>query len=89
MYPRYFGERVLEIVEHCSNGATSRGKSEWRTRNEAYIARLRGSTDTAALLASYADKIAQRVLNPGGLPRDWRRGVWAHFTSGKEITSAM
>lgn len=80
-----FGERVLEIVEHCSDSATSREKPAWRIRKEAYIARLRSTTDTAALLVSSADKLH----NARSILADYREigdKVWARFTAKKEET---
>ena len=78
-----FGERVLEIVEHCSDSATSRDKPTWRDRKEAYIARLTNSTDNAALLVSCADKLH----NARSILADYREigdEVWRRFTAGKD-----
>jgi (p)ppGpp synthase/HD superfamily hydrolase len=58
-----FGERVLDIVEGCTDADVS-PKPPWRTRKEAYIARL-PKEPSSVLLVSASDKLhnASAVLS--------------------------
>lgn len=53
-----FGEKVLEIVEACTDGEPNeyRTKPLWKPRKEAYLARLE-KKDATTLLVSCCDKL--------------------------------
>lgn len=53
-----FGERVLRIVEGCTDGVpdTAGRKPDWRERKEAYLAHL-ANVDGDTLLVSACDKL--------------------------------
>jgi (p)ppGpp synthase/HD superfamily hydrolase len=58
-----FGDRVLELVEHCTD-ADTHPKPPWRERKERYLARLSEASPHAKLI-SLADKVhnARAILN--------------------------
>jgi (p)ppGpp synthase/HD superfamily hydrolase len=79
-----FGERVLKIIEGCTEADTSQGegKESWRQRKERYIQHLE-TADESVLLVSNADKLhnAQSIL------RDWEQIgdlVWERFAGQKQ-----
>lgn len=51
-----FGERVADIVEHCSDADGPEARPPWRARKESYLAHLR-SADADTALVSCADKL--------------------------------
>jgi (p)ppGpp synthase/HD superfamily hydrolase len=72
-----FGERVLDIVEGCTDADVS-PKPPWRTRKEAYIARL-PKEPSSVLLVSAADKLH----NASATLSDYREignRVWKRFS---------
>lgn len=78
-----FGERVLEIVEGCTDTDVT-PKPPWRQRKEAYIAHLKNASPSVRLVSS-ADKFqnAQCIL------KDFRNigdALWGRFTGGREGT---
>lgn len=78
-----FGDRVLEIVEGCTDTDVS-PKPPWRKRKEAYIAHLKEASPSVRLVSS-ADKLqnAQCIL------KDYRKigeALWNRFTGGREGT---
>jgi (p)ppGpp synthase/HD superfamily hydrolase len=77
-----FGERVLRIVEECSDSPTSREKGPWKERKLAYLAHL-GHASPEARLVSASDKLH----NLRCVLADYRRigeEVWNRFTGGRE-----
>jgi GTP pyrophosphokinase len=84
-----FGERVLEIVNACTDddlfpkpkGGTFADAAEvWRKRKEAYLEHLRHVNDRGVLLVSCADKLH----NTRSMLRDYRsmgEAVWERFTT--------
>jgi hypothetical protein len=56
---RLFGDRVAEIVEHCTDDMPERDeeKAPWGERKLAYLAQLEKTDDYRALLISAADKL--------------------------------
>jgi GTP pyrophosphokinase len=76
-----FGERVLAIVEGCTDSDTH-PKKPWRERKERYIAHL-AAADASVLLVAGADKLH----NARSLLIDLRRigdKVWSRFNAGRE-----
>jgi len=78
-----FGDRVLEIVEGCTDTDIS-PKPPWRKRKEQYIAHL-GKASASVRLVSSADKLqnAQCIL------KDYRmigEALWSRFRGGREGT---
>jgi GTP pyrophosphokinase len=51
-----FGERVLEIVEGCTDADVS-PKPDWRERKEAYIGHITKDTSPSIVLVSASDKL--------------------------------
>ena len=80
-----FGERVLTIVQACTDGVPDeRGeKPPWRARKEAYVAHL-GHAPEDALLVSACDKLhnARAIATDLGSGED----VFARFTGGRDGT---
>jgi (p)ppGpp synthase/HD superfamily hydrolase len=80
-----FGERVLKIVQACTDGTpdASGQKAPWRERKAAYLAHLR-STPEDALLVSACDKLH----NARAIATDLASGedVFARFTGGRDGT---
>lgn len=56
---RRFGDRVADIVEHCTDDMPERGeeKAPWAERKQAYLAMLEDKGDYRALLVTAADKL--------------------------------
>lgn len=77
---RQFGDRVLEIVEGCTD-ADTQPKPPWRERKEAYIAHI-ASAPPSVRLVSCADKLhnARAILNDLRVVGD---SLWNRFTGGK------
>ena len=76
-----FGERVLSIVEACSDSAGN-PKPPWKERKLAYLDRLRGASPSV-LLVSAADKLH----NLQSILRDYRslgNELWGRFKTGKD-----
>lgn len=85
-----FGDRVAHVVEECSDSLadTTKGeqKTDWRTRREAYLARL-DSADDDVLRVSLADKVhnASAILRDLKNPRVGEN-VWSRFNAGRDDT---
>jgi (p)ppGpp synthase/HD superfamily hydrolase len=78
-----FGERVLAIVEGCTD-ADTHPKPPWRERKQRYIDHLR-EADASVLLVSAADKLH----NARSLVADLRRVgdvLWDRFNAGRDET---
>jgi GTP pyrophosphokinase len=78
-----FGETVAAIVVGCTDTDQS-PKPPWRTRKEAYIARL-ASASPSVRLVSMCDKLH----NARSILADYRtagESVWTRFTGGKQGT---
>ena len=63
-----FGERVLRIVEGCTDADVS-PKPPWRARKETYIAHITKDTDPSVILVSASDKLH----NAAAILGDFRR----------------
>lgn len=79
---RRFGERVLSIVQACTDTPPEyRGgtKPDWEGRKKAYLAHLRNNSNRVAL----ADKLhnARGILNAYRSDGDL---IWGSFNAGKE-----
>lgn len=83
-----FGEKVLEIVEACTDGEPDEKgiKLPWRPRKEAYLASLE-KKNAAALLVSCCDKLhnARSILSDLKTPGVGYK-VFNRFSSSKEET---
>ena len=78
-----FGERVAEIVDHCTDADTN-PKPPWRRRKEDYVTSL-AHKPTASVMVSLADK----THNAGAIVADLvvhGEIVWDRFTGGREGT---
>jgi (p)ppGpp synthase/HD superfamily hydrolase len=78
-----FGDAVAEIVSDCTDAWTD-PKPEWRTRKEAYLAKL-PAKPTQSLLVSLADK----THNAEAILFDYRilgESLWPRFNGGAEGT---
>ena len=78
-----FGERVLEIVEACTD-ADIQPKPPWKARKAAYLQQL-AAADASVLLVSCADK----VHNGRSIYQDYQQlgeALWSRFRGGKEGT---
>jgi (p)ppGpp synthase/HD superfamily hydrolase len=78
-----FGERVLEIVEGCSDCDTI-PKPPWRQRKQAFIERLPQATRSVRLVCA-----ADKLHNARCLLADYRRlgeQLWKLFRGGKAGT---
>lgn len=78
-----FGERVLEIVDQCSE-KTIIPKPPWRERKEAYISHLRTAAHSA-MLVSASDKI-HNLRNITADYTEIGEAVWDRFNAGKDET---
>ncbi|MGF6900388.1 HD domain-containing protein [Paraburkholderia sp. GAS348] len=83
---KMFGERVLKIVEGCTDGVpdASGQKPDWRTRKLAYLAHLE-QADADVLLVSASDKL----YNARAIVTDLHtvgRAVFDRFTAGEAGT---
>ncbi|WNC88837.1 HD domain-containing protein [Paraburkholderia sp. FT54] len=81
-----FGDRVLRIVEGCTDAVPdAKGeKPDWRTRKEAYLAHLEGA-DKDVLLVAASDKL----YNARAILTDLHAigpAVFDRFTAGREGT---
>jgi GTP pyrophosphokinase len=81
-----FGERVLKIVEGCTDGApdASGQKPDWRTRKLGYLAHLE-QAEADVLLVSASDKL----YNARAIVMDLHtvgRAVFDRFTAGEAGT---
>ena len=81
-----FGDRVLQIVESCTDGVPDEGgkKPDWKIRKEAYIAHLSNASQDA-LLVSACDKLH----NARAILLDLRTigpSVFERFKAGKDGT---
>jgi (p)ppGpp synthase/HD superfamily hydrolase len=76
-----FGERVLDIVEACTDAETI-PKPPWAQRKQAYIAHIERASD-AARLVSCADKLhnARSIVSDLRVVGD---AVWSRFKGGKD-----
>lgn len=80
---RTFGERVVEIVNGCTD-ADTQPKPPWKERKEAYIAHIKDACPSVHLISA-ADKLhnAQTIL------KDYRTlgdALWERFKGGKDGT---
>ncbi|MGH9664590.1 MAG: HD domain-containing protein [Bryobacteraceae bacterium] len=78
-----FGERVLSIVEGCTDAEDS-PKPGWRERKARFIAQI-GAADASVRLVAASDKLH----NVRSILVDYRRhgeSVWSRFTRGKDGT---
>lgn len=69
-----FGERVLRIVEGCTDADVS-PKPPWRARKETYIAHITADTEPSVILVSASDKLH----NAGAILNDFRQIQMAVF----------
>ena len=80
-----FGERVLSIVEGCTDAYTD-PKPAWQARKEAYIAHLREEpADSPVLLVSLADKVHNAAAIVGDF-EEVGEAIWDRFTASREQT---
>ncbi len=78
-----FGETVAAIVDGCTDARTS-PKPQWRQRKEAYIAHLRGASESERLVS-----VADKLHNARTILADYRadgEAVWERFNGGREGT---
>jgi (p)ppGpp synthase/HD superfamily hydrolase len=78
-----FGEKVLEIVQGCTDAETI-PKPPWRERKENYLSHL-ATTSASVILVSASDKLH----NARAILQDLRKhgdSVWARFKGGKQGT---
>jgi GTP pyrophosphokinase len=83
MIRRLFGERVLAIVEGCTD-ADVLPKPPWRARKEAYLAHLPEASASVRLVSA-----ADKVHNVRAIVFDLRRlgdSLWGRFNGGREGT---
>ena len=78
-----FGDTVADIVDHCTDTDVT-PKPPWRSRKEAYIARL-ATASPAALLVSCCDKLHNARTIVADL-RSLGTSTWAKFNGGREGT---
>jgi (p)ppGpp synthase/HD superfamily hydrolase len=78
-----FGDRVLEIVEGCTDAETI-PKPPWRQRKEAYIAHLE-HVSSGARMVSCADKLHNARAIVSDL-RVLENALWLRFNGGKDGT---
>jgi (p)ppGpp synthase/HD superfamily hydrolase len=80
---RRFGQRVLEIVDACSDTTVS-PKPPWRKRKEAHLRGMAGASPSVRLVMA-----ADKLDNARALLREYRRrgeSLWSHFHGGREGT---
>ena len=85
-----FGERVAEIVEHCTDAMPGPGEAKppWAERKRAYLDMLEHKDDYRALLVTAADKLHNTRAILTDL-RSWRRTgrpqetFWQRFVDDK------
>ena len=80
---RRFGQKVLEIVEGCTDADTD-PKPPWQPRKEAYVAHI-SQAPPSVRLVSCADKLhnARAILADLHVVSD---ALWDRFNGGKEGT---
>ncbi len=81
---REFGERVVEIVNGCTDADTI-PKPGWRKRKEAYVEHLFYEANKDIRLVSLADKLhnARAILMD---LREDGESIWGRFNGGKDGT---
>jgi GTP pyrophosphokinase len=80
---RRFGDRVLRIVEGCSDAA-GHPKPPWKVRKERYLTHLPDASPDELLVAA-----ADKLHNARAILTDLRQhgpGVWERFNGGREGT---
>ena len=87
---RRFGERVADIVDHCTDAMPAPGetKAPWAERKLAYLATLEHKDDYCALLVTAADKLHNtrailtdlRTYEREGQPQE---NFWIRFVADK------
>ena len=80
---RRFGDIVVAIVDGCTDSDVF-PKPPWRARKEAYIAHLRGASQSVRLVAA-----ADKLHNARAVLADYRvvgESLWLRFHGGKEGT---
>ena len=80
---RRFGDTVVAIVDGCTDSDVY-PKPPWRARKEAYIAHLRGASQSVRLVAA-----ADKLHNARAVLADYRvvgESLWLRFHGGKEGT---
>ncbi|MEB3885960.1 HD domain-containing protein [Lyngbya sp. CCY1209] len=78
-----FGDRVLEIVEGCTDSHTS-PKPPWRERKEAYIAHIPTASDSVRLVSA-----CDKLYNARTILKDYRQigeQLWERFTGRRDGT---
>jgi (p)ppGpp synthase/HD superfamily hydrolase len=78
-----FGERVLEIVEGCTDSDT-KPKPPWKERKQAFVERLPRATRSVRLVCA-----ADKLHNARSVAADYRRvgeSLWEIFRGGREGT---
>ncbi|MFU8897224.1 MAG: HD domain-containing protein, partial [Gammaproteobacteria bacterium] len=90
---RRFGDRVADIVEHCTDAMPAPGedKAPWAERKQAYLAMLEHKGDYRALLITAADKLHNtrailtdlRLHEREGRPQE---DFWKRFVADKPDT---
>ncbi|CAN7422241.1 HD domain-containing protein [Phenylobacterium sp. LjRoot219] len=80
-----FGERVLRIIEACTDGTPDESgqKAPWRERKRAYLEHL-ASVDEDTLLVSACDKLHNARAIAGDLASG--QDVFARFKGGQDGT---
>ncbi|MDC0835618.1 HD domain-containing protein [Geitlerinema sp. CS-897] len=80
---RRFGETVTDIVEGCTDADTT-PKPPWKTRKEAYIAKILSASPSVRLVSA-ADKLynARSILKDYAIVGD---AIWERFRGKKEGT---
>lgn len=78
-----FGERVLEIVNGCTDSHTF-PKPPWKERKEAFLARLLQASHSV-ILVTCCDKLHNARTLLADL-REAGESLWIHFNGGKEGT---
>ena len=90
---RRFGDRVADIVEHCTDAMPPPGEAKppWAERKQAYLAALEHKDDFRALLVTAADKLHNtrailtdlRMHEREGRPQE---DFWMRFVADKPDT---
>ncbi|MGC9504482.1 HD domain-containing protein [Baaleninema sp.] len=80
---RRFGDRVTEIVEGCTDAQTT-PKPPWRSRKEAYIAKIFSASPSVRLVSA-----ADKLYNARSIVKDYAivgEDIWERFRGKKEGT---
>lgn len=80
---RRFGQRVVEIVEGCTDTDTV-PKPPWRPRKEAHLAGLRHASASVRLVSA-----SDKLQNTRSILREYRlqgESLWDHFRGGRDGT---